>query len=71
MAIDATTTATVVFTPGAGSEVTITVTLDNYNGGNSIVHYLDDSDIVDTKDYVIAALIALHEQTDYTTAKNS
>lgn len=71
MAIDATTTATVVFTPGAGSEVTITVTLDNYNNGNSIVHYLDDSDIVDTKDYVIAALIALHEQTDYTTAKNS
>ena len=71
MAIDQTSTATVDFTPGAGSEVTITVTLDNYNSGNPIVHYINDTDIVDTKDYVIAALIALHEQTDYTTAKNS
>ena len=71
MAIDQTTSVTVDFTPGAGSEVTITVSLDNYNSGSPVVHYLNDADIVDTKDYIISALIAKHEQTDYTTAKNS
>ena len=68
MSISSTTSVTVDFTSGQGNSKTITVQMDNYNSGNPVVHYLDDSDIVDTKDYVIAALIAKHEQTEFSNA---
>ena len=68
MSISATTSVTVDFTSGQGNSKTITVQMDNYNSGNPVVHYLDDSDIVDTKDYVISALIAKYAQTEFSNA---
>ena len=68
MSISSTTSVTVDFTSGQGNSKTITVQMDNYNSGNPVVHYLDDSDIVDTKDYVIAALIAKYAQTEFSNA---